>query len=98
MVRYGQTIERGNEELIIFSEVCQQSRIRHKEDFINAFSPVVAEATAATYKGAPSDIQGKLRRVIEVWRDRNIFEPAIQGAIESRLEGMNPNCRGQIRC
>lgn len=69
------------------SEVCQQSRIRQKEDFINAFSPVVAEATAATYKGAPSDIQGKLRRVIEVWRDRTIFDPAIQAAIESRLDG-----------
>lgn len=68
--------------------MCQQSRIRQKEDFINAFSPVVAEATAATYKGATSDIQSKLRRVVEVWRDRTIFDPAIQGAIESRLDGM----------
>lgn len=75
--------------LTAISEVCQQSRIRQKEDFINAFSPVVAEATAATYKGAPSDIQGKLRRVIEVWRDRTIFDPAIQAAIESRLDGEN---------
>lgn len=72
------------------AEVAQQSRIRHKEDFIIAFSPVMAEATAIAYKGAPTEVQGKLRRVIEVWKDRTIFEPPIMGAIESRLEGKRP--------
>ena len=71
----------------MITEVAQQSRIRHKEDFIIAFSPVVAEAAAIAYKGAPTDIQGKLRRVIEVWKDRTIFEAPIQSAIESRLDG-----------
>ena len=75
-----------------FSEVAQQSRIRHKEDFIIAFSPVVAEATAIAYKGAPTDIQGKLRRVVDVWKDRTIFEPPIQAAIESRLDGKASFC------
>lgn len=70
-----------------FAEVAQQSRIRHKEDFIIAFSPTVAEAAAIAYKGAPSDIQGKLRRVVEVWKDRAIFEVPIQKAIEGRLDG-----------
>lgn len=70
-----------------FLEVAQQSRIRHKEDFIIAFSPVVAEATSIAYKGAPTDIQAKLRRVVDVWKDRTIFEAPIQGAIESRLDG-----------
>jgi regulator of Ty1 transposition protein 103 len=69
------------------SEVAQQSKIRHKEDFIIAFSPVLAEAAAIAYKGAPTEIQGKLRRVFEVWRDRTIFEAPIQRAIESRLDG-----------
>lgn len=69
------------------TEVAQQSRIRHKEDFIIAFSPVVAEATAIAYKGAPADLQGKIRRVVEVWKDRAIFEPPIQGAIDARLDG-----------
>lgn len=68
-------------------EVAQQSRIRRKEDFIIAFSPVIAEATALAYKGAPVEIHGKLRRVIDVWKDRNIFETPIQNAIESRLDG-----------
>ena len=73
-------------------EVVQQSRIRHKEDFVIAFSPVVAEAAAVAYKGAPAEIQAKLRRVIDVWKDRTIFEAPIQAAIEARLNGMRPSC------
>jgi regulator of Ty1 transposition protein 103 len=57
-----------------------------------AFSPVIAEATAAAYKGATSDVQNKLRRVVEVWRQRNLFEPPIQTAIEARLEGKKRPC------
>lgn len=68
-------------------EVAQQSRIRHKEDFIIAFSPVIAEATALAYKGAPAELQGKLKRVVDVWKDRSIFEVPIQSAIESRIGG-----------
>jgi regulator of Ty1 transposition protein 103 len=71
----------------LWKEVAQQSRIRHKEDFIIAFSPVITEAAAVAYKGAPAEIQGKLRRVIDVWKDRAIFEAPIQAAIESRLNG-----------
>lgn len=52
-----------------------------------AFSPVLAEATATAYKGATSDIQNKLRRVVQVWRERNIFEQPIQDAIEARIQG-----------
>lgn len=54
---------------------------------MTAFSPIVAEASSLAYKGAPADIQAKLRRVIEVWKDRSIFEAPIQKAIESRLDG-----------
>jgi regulator of Ty1 transposition protein 103 len=70
-----------------FAEVAQQSRIRHKEDFIIAFSPVMAEATSLAYKGAPSEVQTRLRRVVDVWKDRSIFEKPIQEAIDNRLNG-----------
>lgn len=69
--------------------MAQQTKARHKEDFVLALSPVLAEATAAAYKGATSDVQNKLRRVVQVWRERNIFEPPIQDAIEARLTGKN---------
>ncbi|RFU74421.1 hypothetical protein TARUN_7814 [Trichoderma arundinaceum] len=78
------------------NEVAQQSRIRHKEDFIIAFSPVIAEAAAVAYKGAPAEIQAKLRRVIDVWKDRAIFEAPIQGAIEARLNELD-KARGSVK-
>lgn len=71
------------------AEVAQQSKARRKDDFLIAFSPVIAEATATAYKGATSEVQQKLRRVVEVWRQRQIFEIPIQDAIESRIEGIS---------
>ncbi|KAF7547820.1 hypothetical protein G7Z17_g7455 [Cylindrodendrum hubeiense] len=68
------------------NEVAQQSKIRHKDDFIIAFAPVVAEAISIAYKGAAADIQSKLKRVVDVWKDRGIFEAPIQAAIDSRIE------------
>ena len=50
-----------------------------------AFAPVIADAIASAYKGAPSEVQTKLRRVVEVWHERNIFEGPIQAAVENRI-------------
>lgn len=72
-----------------FTEVAQQSKARRKDDFLVAFSPIIAEATAVAYKGATHDVQQKLRRVVEVWRQRQIFELPIQEAIEARIDGMH---------
>jgi regulator of Ty1 transposition protein 103 len=56
-------------------------------DFVEAFSPAIADAIAIAYKGAPAEIQGKLRRVVDVWRDRRVFEEPIQDAIDFRMAG-----------
>lgn len=68
-------------------EVAQQSKARRKDDFLIAFSPIIAEATATAYRGATNEVQGKLRRVVEVWRARQIFDLPIQEAIEARIDG-----------
>ena len=68
-------------------EVAQQSKARRKDDFLIAFSPIIAEATATAYRGATNEVQGKLRRVVEVWRARQIFDVSIQEAIEARIDG-----------
>jgi regulator of Ty1 transposition protein 103 len=70
-----------------FTEVVQQSKARKKEDFVNAFSPLIAEGTAVAYKGASLDLQQKIRRVIEVWRQRGIFNEKTQVDVEARLDG-----------
>lgn len=75
--------------IYLANEVVQQSKARRKEDFLIAFSPVIAEATATAYKGATGEVQTKLRRVVEVWRQRQIFETPIQEAIEARIDELD---------
>ncbi|KAJ0426484.1 RNA polymerase II-binding domain-containing protein [Aspergillus carlsbadensis] len=72
--------------IYLANEVAQQSRARRKDDFLIAFSPIIAEAVATAYKGSSNDIQQKLRRVVEVWRQRSIFELPIQEAVETRVD------------
>lgn len=68
-----------------FTEITQTSKMRKKEEFLRAFEPIIAEATTIAYKGSPHDIQNKIRRVVEVWRSRQIFNPAAQQSIEKSL-------------
>ncbi|KAH9209921.1 RNA polymerase II-binding domain-containing protein [Leptodontidium sp. 2 PMI_412] len=75
--------------IYLANEVAQQSKARRKDDFLVAFSPVIAEATACAYKGATNEVQQKLRRVVEVWRQRQIFEIPIQEAIETRIDDLD---------
>jgi hypothetical protein len=42
------------------------------------------------YKGTTNDVQGKLRRVFNVWRERSVFEPVVLGEIDRRLDGSLP--------
>lgn len=86
---------RATANATLSSEVTQQSKARNRPDFVVAFSPVIAEGLAVAYRGAPHEIQGKLRRVVEVWADRNIFEPPIQAAIEARLDGKSLTANSQ---
>ena len=48
---------------------------------------MIAEASAIAYKGAPNDIQQKLRRVVEVWGQRSIWEPNTQDAVVAKIDG-----------
>lgn len=75
--------------IYLVNEVAQQSKARKKDDFLNAFSPIMPEASAIAYKGATHEVQNRLRRVFEVWRQRQIFENAIQDAVEARINGMS---------
>jgi len=48
----------------------------------------MTDATAIAYKGATIDVQQKIRRVVEVWRQRGIFDPPIQQQVEAKIDGM----------
>lgn len=53
---------------------------------------MIPEACEIAYKGAPPEIQNKIKRVIQVWRERSIFEVVTQGTIEKRLDGTFDSC------
>ncbi|KAI7497919.1 DUF618-domain-containing protein [Hortaea werneckii] len=77
-----------NKRLVLIylaNEVVQQSRARGKQDFLLAFEPLMGEATGVAYKGQSSDVQGKIRRVVEVWRQRNVFDGKILEGVERTL-------------
>lgn len=69
------------------TEIAQQAKIRKKDGFLEAFEPIIVEGTSAAYKGSGPDIQNKIRRVIEVWRQRNVFRLPVQEEIERSLNG-----------
>ncbi|KAH8724467.1 RNA polymerase II-binding domain-containing protein [Phaeosphaeriaceae sp. PMI808] len=77
-----------NKKLVMIylaNEITQTSKMRKKEEFLKAYEPILAEATAVAYKGSPHDIQSKIRRVVEVWRQRQIFSLPVQQDIEKRM-------------
>jgi regulator of Ty1 transposition protein 103 len=43
------------------------------------------EAAQTAYRSSTPEIQNKIRRVVEVWKSRNVFEAPIIEAIETRL-------------
>ena len=76
--------------IYLANDVVQQSRARKKDEFPRTFGGVIAEAMEIAYKGTTNDVQGKLRRVFNVWRERSVFEPVVLGEIDRRLDGSLP--------
>ncbi|KAI4185811.1 MAG: hypothetical protein L6R41_003897 [Letrouitia leprolyta] len=81
--------------IYLANEVVQQSKARRKDDFLVAFSPVIAEATATAYKGSTNDVQEKIRRTVEVWSQRRIFDKPIQEAVEARIQELDKSRSGK---
>lgn len=52
---------------------------------------IIAEAAQVAYKDATTDTQQKTRRVVEVWRARQVFDPSVQDAIEARIDEIDRN-------
>ncbi|CAO2653973.1 Nn.00g107060.m01.CDS01 [Neocucurbitaria sp. VM-36] len=78
-----------NKKLVLIylaNEITQTSKMRKKEEFLRAYEPMIAEATAVAYKGSPHEIQNKIRRVVEVWRSRQIFSLPVQQDVERQID------------
>ncbi|KAF2759197.1 DUF618-domain-containing protein [Pseudovirgaria hyperparasitica] len=80
--------------IYLANEIAQQSRVRKKMEFISAFSPIVAEGTTTAYRSATQELQQKIRRVVEVWRQRNVFDLPVQESIEKGLDEIDKTRQG----
>ncbi|KAK9388288.1 RNA polymerase II-binding domain-containing protein [Lipomyces mesembrius] len=78
------------------NEVVQQSRARKREEFLKAFSPAIAGALENAYRQCNADLQGKIRRVVEVWRQRIVFSDDVLKDIETRLDDADKKKPKQI--
>ena len=84
-------------------EVAQQSKFRKREEFRAAlaavsifvvccqfliFPKIIADGVSVAYNGATNDIKTKIKRVIDVWKDREIFDENVRDDIDRRVDGM----------
>ncbi|KIV90200.1 hypothetical protein PV10_07531 [Exophiala mesophila] len=72
--------------IYLVNDIVQNARARKRPEFPDAFSPLMPEAISTAYRSSPPEIQSKIRRVVEVWRTRNVFDPQTQEAIEARID------------
>ncbi|CAG8640558.1 8785_t:CDS:2, partial [Paraglomus occultum] len=70
--------------IYLCNDVCQNSR-RKGPEFIEAFRNVVPEAIEHAFRRATSDMQTRIRRVINVWEERQVFERELIYEIKGRL-------------
>ena len=89
MVRFNHARKYSTVTSLHLAEIAQTSKMRKKEEFLKAYEPIIAEATTVAYKGSPHDIQNKIRRVVEVWRARQIFNQPTQQGIEKAMNDVD---------
>ncbi|RMZ88645.1 hypothetical protein DV736_g4120, partial [Chaetothyriales sp. CBS 134916] len=75
--------------IYLVNDIVQNARQRRRTEFPDAFSPLMPEAIQTAYRSSSPEVQQKIRRVIEVWRSRNVFEEPIIQAIESRVHDID---------
>ncbi|KAG4303221.1 hypothetical protein PCK1_000559 [Pneumocystis canis] len=72
--------------IYLANDVTQQSKARKREEFVNAFSTVIAEAMENAYLHGTQDVQNRLKHVANVWEQRNVFSENVIMDINKRLE------------
>jgi regulator of Ty1 transposition protein 103 len=70
--------------IYLCNDVCQNSR-RKGSEFVEAFRSVVPEAIEHAFHHATSDVQIRIRRVINVWEERQVFEKELIDELKGRL-------------
>ncbi|KTW28418.1 hypothetical protein T552_01680 [Pneumocystis carinii B80] len=72
--------------IYLANDVTQQSKARKREEFVNAFSTVIAEAMENAYRHGTQDVQNRLKHVANVWEQRNVFSENVIMDVNKRLK------------
>lgn len=70
----------------LVNDIVQNAKARKRPEFPNSFSPIIADAVQQAYRSSTPDIQNKIRRVVDVWKTRGVFEESILQAIQNRID------------
>ncbi|KAK5956773.1 hypothetical protein OHC33_002261 [Knufia fluminis] len=71
--------------LYLCNHIVQNAIHRKRPEFPNAFSPLMPEAVQVAYKVSPKDIQLKIQRLVDVWKQRKVFPDDILQATRDRI-------------
>ncbi|KAJ9655697.1 hypothetical protein H2198_005494 [Neophaeococcomyces mojaviensis] len=77
--------------IYLVNDIVQNAKARKRTEFPNAFSPIIAEAVQQAYRSFGSDLQNKIKRVLDVWKSRNVFEDSILQAVQARIDDVDKN-------
>ena len=77
--------------IYLVNDIVQNAKARKRSEFPNAFAPIIAEAVQQAYRSSGSDIQNKIKRVLEVWKSRAVFEESILQAVQARIDDVDKN-------
>ena len=76
--------------IYLANEVSQQSRAKRRTEYPEAFGKVIAPAVENILRHVPVDVQGKIRRVVDVWRQRTVFAPDVLTRLDAVVKEKQP--------
>ncbi|CAG8632156.1 4702_t:CDS:2 [Racocetra persica] len=72
--------------IYLCNDVCQNSR-RKGLEFTQEFKKVLPDAMEHTYRHATADVQGIIRRVVNIWDEREVFDKDFLDELRKRFTG-----------
>ncbi|KAK9461724.1 RNA polymerase II-binding domain-containing protein [Lipomyces oligophaga] len=72
--------------IYLVNEVVQQSKARKRDEFLKAFLPIITESIESAYRATNKEFQAKIKRVVDVWSQREVFPPTVIAELQTALD------------
>ncbi|RIA99623.1 RNA polymerase II-binding domain-containing protein [Glomus cerebriforme] len=74
--------------IYLCNDVCQNSR-RKGPEFIREFRKMLPDSIEHAYRHATADVQNKIKRVVNIWEEREVFDKDFLNELRRRFTGTN---------